>query len=284
MLIEITGANASRDREGHVIFYKTGNVSNLLTHPKGEKRQICHWSGPRSVSWSEKLGSSSIERENLRRRGDSASRYTAYWESLRAATQPEAYYPVQLAVRDMVRQEEPEIQTERLFLRKLTLQDVPAIHSYRSDPEVMRYQTWHPASAQEIGAFIENINRIGFDVVDTWFQLGIYLRATQVLIGDIGIHFLPPDNRQAEIGFTIAPQYLHKGYATEAVDQLLKYLFKNLGKHRVIASVDPGNSPSIKLLERIGMRKEAHFRYSIWTGKEWADDIVYALLETEWKE
>ena len=181
----------------------------------------------------------------------------------------------------MTKLKAPEIKTERLMLRALTLTDAPAMYSYRSDPEVMRHQAWHPANEKEIQAFIRKNRRLKFNTANTWVQLGIYLKPTNELIGDIGIHFLPLDNWQVEIGFTISPKYQGKGFATEAVKQLLNYLFNNLRKHRVIASVDPENAASIRLLERVGMRKEGHFIKSIWNGKGWADDITYAILEED---
>ena len=189
-----------------------------------------------------------------------------------------------MAIRKKAYHKAPELQTERLLLRSLTFKDAAAMYSYRSDPNVIRYQSWHPANEKEVEAFIRKINRTAFNTVDTWFQLGIYLMPTQELIGDIGIHFLPLENMQVEIGFTITPKYQHKGYGTEAVKQLLHYLFTDLRKHRVIASVDPENTSSIRLMERIGMRKEAHFYQSIWNGKEWVDDIIYALIDDDWKQ
>jgi RimJ/RimL family protein N-acetyltransferase len=182
----------------------------------------------------------------------------------------------------MAKPETPLIRADRLLLDELKLKDAHAMYLYRSSPEVMKYQTWHPASEQEVRAFIRTTNRAGFDTKDSWFQLGIYLETSQQLIGDLGIHFLPPDGRQLEIGATISPSHQHKGYATEAVKALLHFVFKDLKKHRVIASVDPKNAASIRLLEKIGMRKEGLFRQSVWTGKEWADDLRYALLEDEW--
>ena len=176
----------------------------------------------------------------------------------------------------------PDIETKRLMMRALTLTDAPAMYSYRSAPEVMRHQAWHPANEKEIQAFIRKNRRLKFNTANTWVQLGIYLKPTNELIGDIGIHFLPLDNWQVEIGFTISLKYQGKGFATEAVKQLLNYLFNNLRKHRVIASVDPENAASIRLLERVGMRKEGHFIKSIWNGKGWADDITYAILEEDW--
>ena len=129
--------------------------------------------------------------------------------------------------------------------------------------------------------FIKNKTSKVIDKPDTWFQLGIFIKRKEELIGDIGIHFLS-DNKQCEIGYTLSSDYQGKGYATEAVRSVINYLFYDLKKHRIIASVDPRNVKSIELLKRIGMRKEAHFKKSIWINNEWADDIIYAILREEW--
>ena len=103
------------------------------------------------------------------------------------------------------------------------------------------------------------------------------------MIGDCGLHFPPGEPHQAEVGITLAPGHQGQGYATEALNAVLDYLFLSLGKHRVFASVDPRNRASIALLERVGMRKEAHLRESVWWKGEWADDLVFAVLEGEWR-
>ena len=103
-----------------------------------------------------------------------------------------------------------------------------------------------------------------------------------MLIGDIGIHFLE-DDAQAEIGYTISPDYQGQGYGTEAVSAVISYLFTGLRKHRIIASVDPRNTRSVKLLDRLGMRREAHFVKSIVIDGKWCDDCVYAVLREEWE-
>ncbi len=153
---------------------------------------------------------------------------------------------------------------------------------YRSRPEVARYQSWAPASLAEAKAFIQSFRSIEFDTPDTWFQLGVRLADSGELVGDLGAHFLARETRQAEIGFTIAPAFQRQGIGTEAVRGLLGHLFGPLEKHRVIASVDPRNLPSMALLERVGMRQEAFFRQSLWFDGEWADDVIFALLSSEW--
>ena len=177
----------------------------------------------------------------------------------------------------------PEIATERLILAPLRRSDAQALFDYRSNPVVCRYQTWVPRSLDETLSFIDSFLSIPFDTPGTWFQLGIRLRGSGMLVGDLGVHFPADVPRQAEIGFTVAPSHQRRGLGVEAVTGLLGHLFGPLRKHRVFASVDPRNEPSMALLRRVGMRQEAHHRESLWFKGEWADDVVFAVLETEWR-
>lgn len=176
----------------------------------------------------------------------------------------------------------PEICTQRLKLSQLVFSDAPAFFAYRSDPEVCRYQSFEPCSLADAEAFIERVQPNAFDTPGTWFQFAIRLQETDVVIGDIGVHFTSDDPRQVEIGFTISPDYQGQGFGAESVVNVINYLFNDCKKHRVFGSVDPRNGPSIKLLKRVGMREEAHFRQSLWFKDEWADDMVFAVLEAEW--
>ena len=172
------------------------------------------------------------------------------------------------------------INTDRLLIRLLEMQDMDDFFAYRSMPEVYQYQGWKPTvNAQAEDFIIKNVS-ICLNTPNTWLQLAICLK-DGTLIGDIGIHFME-DDFQAEIGYTLSLAYQGNGYAFEAVKAVLDYLFTSLLKHRVTASVDPENMKSIMLLERIGFRKEAHFRKSYHTEDKWLDDCIYAMLKEEW--
>ena len=171
------------------------------------------------------------------------------------------------------------ISTRRLTLRAIKLTDSASMLKYRSNPIVYQYQNWKPRLLEDVNDFISKLSDLP-NIPDTWYQLGIIIKERNELIGDIGIHFI--DNSQVEIGFTLSSEYQGKGFATEAVVEVINYLFFNLKKHRVVATVDPRNIKSLALLEKIGLRKEAHFRKSIWFNEQWADDVVFAILEEEW--
>jgi RimJ/RimL family protein N-acetyltransferase len=176
-----------------------------------------------------------------------------------------------------------EIPTARLVLRSLCPSDADTFLRYRSKPEVAEFQSWKPKVKREILRFIAQQKRVEPGTPNAWMQLAVCLKETGEMIGDCGVHFLPPDARQVEIGFTIEPGRQGRGYGTEAVRALLDYAFRELHAHRICASVDPANAPSIALLTRVGMRKEAHFRKSLMIDGKWVDDIVFAVLEEEWE-
>jgi RimJ/RimL family protein N-acetyltransferase len=174
----------------------------------------------------------------------------------------------------------PELVTARLVLDRLSRRDVNAFLSYRSRPEVCRYQSFEPSDVRDAAHFIESLEQVEWGVPGTWFQLAVRERGSRTIIGDLGVHFLDED--QAEIGITVDPAYQRTGVATEAVTAVLEHLFEVMGMHRIVASVDPRNEASVALFERTGMRREAHFRQSIRFKGEWADDLVFAVLASEW--
>lgn len=172
------------------------------------------------------------------------------------------------------------IETKRTILRAIELIDNKDIFSYRSDSETNKYQGWIPKNIDDVNEFILK-NPKKFNKPETWFQLVIIEKQDEKIIGDIGIHFI--DEFQSEIGCTLKKKCHGKGYATETLKGVIDYLFKDLKKHRIVTSIDPMNVDSIKLVERLGFRKEAHFKKSLLINGKWVDDIVYAILKTEWE-
>lgn len=176
------------------------------------------------------------------------------------------------------------IGTERLSLRQLSASDAKPMFAYRSDPTVTKYQNWVPASIDEMITFIDGLALHGPDTPGKWFQIGIALGNSDELIGDCGIRISDSNPQQAEVGISLNPGFHHRGFATEALNALLEFIFASLDKHRVFASVDPRNEASMTLLNRVGMRKEAHFVESYWFKGTWVDDVIFALLKREWTE
>ena len=117
-----------------------------------------------------------------------------------------------------------------------------------------------------------------------WFQVGIVRRDTGELVGDCGIHARADERRQVELGITLAPSSQRQGMAFEAFSALLEFLFTQTETHRVFCSVDPRNRSCLKLLQKVGMRREAHMVESLWIKGAWVDDVVFGILKKEWKK
>ena len=177
-----------------------------------------------------------------------------------------------------------ELNTSRLLLRPLQLDHAEGLFSYRSDAEINKYQGWIPDDIEDVIDFIKNKVAKTFDEPETWFQFVIIDKEKNKLVGDLGVHFIDNDNTQAELGCTLDKQYHGKGFALEAMKVVIDNLFHKLNKHRIHASVDPRNISSVKLMENLGFREEAHFRESLFLNNEWVDDVIFAQLKSEWSQ
>jgi RimJ/RimL family protein N-acetyltransferase len=175
-----------------------------------------------------------------------------------------------------------ELETERLILRPINRNDAESIFRYRSDSITNKFQGWIPKNIEDVQDFIKNRVSSTINENGTWFQFVIILKTIGELIGDTGLHFFDKENKQVEIGCTISKKYQGNGFATEAMSEVMKYLFDTMNKHRIIASIDPRNINSIRLVEKLNFRKEAHFKESIMSNGTWVDDLIYAILKNEW--
>ncbi|WP_394666321.1 GNAT family N-acetyltransferase [uncultured Chryseobacterium sp.] len=173
------------------------------------------------------------------------------------------------------------LETERLLIRDLTLDDKQAVFNYRSDAEANKFQSWIPKTLEDVEQFIQKNNK-EFNQPESWYQVLITEKDTKAVIGDIGIHFFGAENLQTELGITLDKDFQGRGFASEALKGVINFLFGDLKKHRIMASIDLENIDSLKLMERIGFRKEGHFVKSLFWKNNWTDDVIYALLREEW--
>ena len=167
------------------------------------------------------------------------------------------------------------IETERLRIRQVTADDWQAIHAYTSDPGVMTYLPEDAMSEEETRRFVAT------SMTEEAQAYAVLLRTEDRLIGHVTFHlwFAP---RIYEIGWVFHPRYHGQGYATEAAATLLRYGFETLGVHRVVATCQPENTPSWRVMEKLGMLREAHFRKCMYRDGTWWDEYLYAILEDEW--
>ena len=177
-----------------------------------------------------------------------------------------------------------QLTTDRLCFRPLTSNHANAVFAYRCDAETNAFQSWVPRSIKDVQTWLEGCADAKFNQPGNWSQLGIFTHEDNQLIGDVGIHFIAPENNQVELGITLAKEAHHQGFASETIKAVVAYCFGTLNKHRITASIDPENTASINLFSRIGFTKEAHFRKSLFFKGRWVDDIIYAILQEDWNK
>jgi RimJ/RimL family protein N-acetyltransferase len=169
--------------------------------------------------------------------------------------------------------------TPRLALRPFRPDDAPAFTAYRSDPEVARYQSWDapysPADAERLIA--EMATRVA-PVPGDWLQVAVEHQGA--LAGDVAVG-LDPAGRVATVGYTLATASQGHGFGREAVGALVDRLFRELGVHRVEASLDARNLASARLIEALGFEREGVSPAAVWAGGEWVDDVRYGLNEDQ---
>ena len=175
------------------------------------------------------------------------------------------------------------IESPRLVLRRFADRDLAAFLVYLNDPLVARYQSWESYTEQQAREVIEQQKGREPGRPGEWFTFAAELKETRALVGHVALSVKGNDPRQAEIGFTFAREYQGRGLAREAAERVLDYVFETLGLHRVVAVTDCENVRSAALLERLGMRREAHFVENIWFKGAWGSEYLYAILRREWQ-
>ena len=176
------------------------------------------------------------------------------------------------------------IQTTRLTIRHLGISDLADFHSYRSNPEVTKYQGFDVMTIEQAEAFIKDNSAKHFGKAGEWVQYGIENRESGKLIGDCAIKLDQYDTRIAETGITISHLEQKKGFAKEVLRGILTFLFDTKEIHRVVEIVDAENIASINLLKSLGFRQEGHFIENIFFKGKWGSEFQYAMLKREWED
>jgi RimJ/RimL family protein N-acetyltransferase len=152
------------------------------------------------------------------------------------------------------------LETERLLLRRYTVDDFDALYAMRSNAEVARYLYWGPQTEEEVRETLaRKIASVSIRSEGDVLALAAEERGTGEVVADVILHWVSAEHGLAEIGYIVHPDHLGRGYATEASRPLLAVAFDALGLHRVIGRLEARNRGSVRVLEKLGMRREAHF-------------------------
>lgn len=169
---------------------------------------------------------------------------------------------------DHIRMEFPTLQTERVFLRILDLQDAEEVFEHFSDEEVTRFMDIEPCKdpkeAEEI---------IQYHINDLGCRWGMFDNDRNVLMGTCGYHYLRKEQNEftAEIGFDLSHAYWGKGYMYEVLKKVISFGFSEMGLTKIDATVEPANIRSITLMERLGFDREPELQ----------DNLVYFVLKSD---
>jgi RimJ/RimL family protein N-acetyltransferase len=174
-------------------------------------------------------------------------------------------------------------ETERLLLRPYEEGDLEALASVLSREDVHRFLYSHPRTLDEVRVILkQKISESSISGKGQKLARAAVLKSDGTYVGHITFGWKDNDHQQGEIGFLIHPDHQGHGYATEAGRALLAYGFEELRLHRIIGGLEARNTASATVMERLGMRKEAHLIENEYIKGEWQSEITYALLDREW--
>jgi [ribosomal protein S5]-alanine N-acetyltransferase len=173
----------------------------------------------------------------------------------------------------------PELSTDRLLLRRITVKDAPELFFLRSDPAILQFLGKEPAKTiQEVIDFLALIDQnIDNNESILW---GIALKEdTSKIIGTICYWNITKENYRSEIGYALVPAWWRKGVMKEAINKVLEYGFDTMKLHSIEARLSPGNIGSSAVLESTGFVKEGYFKDNFFYDGKFEDTLVYSRLQ-----
>jgi RimJ/RimL family protein N-acetyltransferase len=175
------------------------------------------------------------------------------------------------------------LTTPRLLLREFQEDDWRATHPYESDPEVVRYLSYGVRTPEESRDRVLQSMALARETLRHVYDLAVVRREDHRLIGRCGLRITDPGLREATLWYVLDRSLWGRGYIPEAAQAVVDFGFGTLGLRRLWADCDPRNPASSRVMEKLGMRREAHFRENVFYQGEWCDTLIYALLDREWR-
>lgn len=176
------------------------------------------------------------------------------------------------------------LETDRLYIRIIKHKDIDDVFEYVGNPEVMKYEKEQYETKDKF------YNLIDYFIEHKSMFVAI-LKENSKVIGQVYLGKTNPTfNNEYNLGYIFNPNYHSKGYCTEACKALLNYGFNDLKVNRIRAACNPENTASWKVMEKLGMTKEAHFKKRVHFRDDdlgnpiYTDEFVYAMNISEWKK
>jgi len=176
----------------------------------------------------------------------------------------------------------PNLETERLLLRRLDNSDVKEVFALRSNPSTMKFIP-RPLVKNDEEA-LEHIAMINAKIDNNeGINWAITIKGNPRLIGIIGHFKIQQQNYRAEIGYMILPEYHGQGIVAEAIKEVVRYGFEEMQLHSIEAIIDPNNVASERVLQKNGFVKEAHILENEFFEGKFIDTVIYSLLKRNFK-
>jgi RimJ/RimL family protein N-acetyltransferase len=171
-----------------------------------------------------------------------------------------------------------------MTLRPYEPGDLDGLHDMYGREDVCRYLPWEPMDVDQARAKLEQrLRQTRIEADGDPLVLAAVDTETGRMIGEFMLRLNNSESRQGEIGWAIHPDAQGRGLATEGAKEMLRLGFDELNLHRIVAGSDPRNIGSTRVMEHLGMRREAQHVESEFRRGEWVDDVICAILESEWR-
>ena len=178
------------------------------------------------------------------------------------------------------------IETSRLLLRPMRVDDASDLLEYQSNPDIVRYIPWPEGNAETVKKHIERTlahsKELPLDEGD-YLVLVWELKDSGKVIGQSNISMQSKEHLRGEVGWVTHQDYQRQGFAFEASKAMLKFGFEVMGLHRIVAEMDTRVPASAAVAQKLGMRKEAELKEVEYFKGEWCDMWIYAILKSEFE-
>jgi ribosomal-protein-alanine N-acetyltransferase len=175
-----------------------------------------------------------------------------------------------------------QLHTPRLTLCEFRESDFDALRAYESSPDIQRYEKPVP-SEEQTREHLRQAIAWALEKPRRHYRMAITIPPDDCVRGRLSLSENFHDIREWEMGWTVHQHYWGQGYATEAARRMLEFAFAELNAHRVVAFCNAENAASRRVMEKIGMRQEGLLRETRWLNGGWHDELVYAILERDWR-
>jgi RimJ/RimL family protein N-acetyltransferase len=176
------------------------------------------------------------------------------------------------------------LETTRLVLRPFERGDLAEVAAYHTLPSVQRYVHMRTRDEAEVAAALNMMReQVSLQRPGDTLTLAMVRKGDRKVIGHICLHWSDATAGQGEVRFVVNPSYSGQGFAREALSAIFDLAFDHFRIHRVSAKCDGRNHHSIKLMQQMGMRLEAHYREHALFQGEWDEELHFAILDREWQ-